>query len=36
MDSTLNIAPRVAFGETLVELADAYPDLLLLDGDLAN
>jgi transketolase len=30
------IAPRVAFGETLVELADAYPDFLLLDGDLAN
>ena len=30
------IAPRVAFGETLVELADRYPDLLLLDGDLAN
>lgn len=30
------IAPRVAFGETLVELADAYPDMLLLDGDLAN
>jgi transketolase len=31
-----SIAPRVAFGETLVELADRYPDLLLLDGDLAN
>jgi transketolase len=30
------IAPRVAFGETLVELADTYPDFLLLDGDLAN
>src|SRR5579864_9291237 len=30
------VAPRVAFGETLVELADRYPDLLLLDGDLAN
>jgi transketolase len=29
-------AQRVAFGETLVELADHYPDLLLLDGDLAN
>jgi transketolase len=26
----------VAFGETLVELAEEYPDLLLLDGDLAN
>jgi transketolase len=30
------LAPRVAFGETLVELADRYPDMLLLDGDLAN
>ena len=30
------LAPRVVFGETLVELADRYPDLLLLDGDLAN
>ncbi|HKO24044.1 MAG TPA: transketolase family protein, partial [Chloroflexota bacterium] len=30
------LAPRVVFGETLVELADAYPDLLVLDGDLAN
>jgi transketolase len=30
------IAPRVAFGETLIELADRYPDLLVLDGDLAN
>ncbi len=29
-------ALRVAFGETLVELAALYPDLLLLDGDLAN
>jgi len=40
MTTTVNamesIAPRVAFGETLVELADLYPDLLLLDGDLAN
>jgi transketolase len=30
------VAQRVAFGETLVELAARYPDLLLLDGDLAN
>jgi transketolase len=30
------LAPRVAFGETLVELADRYPDMLVLDGDLAN
>lgn len=29
-------AQRVAFGETLVELANAYADLLVLDGDLAN
>jgi transketolase len=29
-------AQRVVFGETLVELADQYPDLLVLDGDLAN
>src|SRR5579883_981850 len=29
-------AQRVVFGETLVELADLYPDLLVLDGDLAN
>jgi transketolase len=31
-----SIAQRVAFGETLVELAGRYPDLLVLDGDLAN
>lgn len=31
-----DVALRVAFGETLVELADTYPDLLVLDGDLAN
>ncbi len=30
------VAQRVVFGETLVELADRYPDLLVLDGDLAN
>jgi transketolase len=30
------VAQRVAFGETLVEIADRYPDMLLLDGDLAN
>ena len=29
-------ALRVAFGETLVELAACYPDFLLLDGDLAS
>src|SRR4030088_790414 len=36
MITSETIAPRVAFGETLVELADRYPDLLCLDGDLAN
>jgi transketolase len=30
------LIPRVTFGETLVELAGHYPDLLVLDGDLAN
>ncbi len=30
------LSPRVVFGQTLVELADAYADLLVLDGDLAN
>ena len=30
------LAPRVVFGETLVELADRYPDLLVLDGDVAS
>lgn len=30
------IAQRVAFGEALVELAVAHPELLVLDGDLAN
>ncbi|HLJ67834.1 MAG TPA: transketolase C-terminal domain-containing protein [Chloroflexota bacterium] len=30
------VAQRVAFGETLVELAERFPDLLVLDGDLAN
>jgi transketolase len=34
--SEREVAQRVAFGETLVELAGAYPDLLVLDGDLAN
>jgi transketolase len=29
-------SPRVAFGETLVELAERYPEMLVLDGDLAN
>jgi hypothetical protein len=32
---TEDIPLRVAFGETLVELADGYPDLLLLDSDFA-
>jgi transketolase len=30
------VALRQVFGETLVELGEAYPDLLVLDGDLAN
>ena len=30
------VAPRQAFGDTLVELGGLYPDLLVLDGDLAN
>jgi len=30
------LSPRVAFGETLVALAEHYPDLLVLDGDLAS
>jgi transketolase len=29
-------AQRVVFGETLSELAEEYPNILLLDGDLAN
>ncbi len=33
---TITLTPRTVFGETLVELADRYPDFLLLDGDLAN
>jgi transketolase len=36
MTTAESIAPRVAFGETLVELAQTYPDLLVLDGDLAS
>jgi transketolase len=36
MNTTESIAPRVAWGETMIELADRYPDFLLLDGDLAN
>src|SRR5436305_9062433 len=36
MIAAQQIALRVAFGETLVELAGIYPDLLVLDGDLAN
>ncbi len=31
-----SVSMRQAFGETLVELADLYPDLVVLDGDLAN
>lgn len=34
--TTTDIALRDAWGEGLVELADRYPDLLVLDGDLAN
>jgi transketolase len=30
------VALRQVFGETLVELGGVYPDLLVLDGDLAN
>ena len=30
------VALRQVFGETLVELGGLYPDLLVLDGDLAN
>jgi transketolase len=30
------VALRQVFGETLVELGETYPDLLVLDGDLAN
>jgi len=30
------VAQRQVFGETLVELGGVYPDLLVLDGDLAN
>lgn len=36
MSAAEMIAPRVAFGEMLVELAGRYPDLLVLDGDLAS
>ena len=36
MTTAESVAPRVAFGETLVELAERYPDLLVLDGDLAS
>lgn len=31
-----NVSMRQAFGETLVELGALYPDLVVLDGDLAN
>jgi transketolase len=30
------VAQRDAFGQTLVELADLYPTMVVLDGDLAN
>ncbi|MER3485659.1 MAG: transketolase, partial [Chloroflexota bacterium] len=30
------VAMREAWGHTLVELAAEYPELLVLDGDLAN
>src|SRR5258708_5751484 len=30
------VAMRDAFAATLVELAESYPNLLVLDGDLAN
>jgi len=33
---TNNIAQRIAFGETLVELIDQNPRVVVLDGDLAN
>ena len=29
-------APREVWGQTLVELAAEFPDLVVLDGDLAN
>jgi transketolase len=29
-------ALRVVFGETLSELAEEYPNILVVDGDLAN
>ncbi|MDQ3780005.1 MAG: transketolase family protein [Chloroflexota bacterium] len=33
---TKEVPMRDAWGETLVELAGSYPDLVVLDGDLAN
>lgn len=36
MTSGQMIAPRVAFGDTLVELGDAYPRLVVLDADVGR
>jgi transketolase len=36
MTTAESVALRVAFGETLVELAERYLDMLVLDGDLAS
>jgi transketolase len=36
IQEALQIAMREAWGNTLVELAADYPDLIVLDGDLAN
>ena len=31
-----SLSPRESFGKALIELAERYPDLLVLDGDLAS
>lgn len=36
IDRNLQEAPREVFGATLAELTKEYPNILLLDGDLAN
>jgi transketolase len=36
MTTVESLAPRESFGKTLIELAERYPDLLVLDGDLAS